>query len=58
MCCRFVWWWKSVALQESKTAEAQVSEVGFQNSLIIMGVFAALPMSELLRSYLGVSVLS
>lgn len=49
----FVWWWKSVAVHESKTAEAQVSEVGFQNSLVIMGVFAALPMSELLRSYLG-----
>lgn len=47
-----VLWWKSVALHESGTAEAQVSEVGFQNSLLIMGVFAALPTSELLRSYL------
>ncbi|XP_063841509.1 SID1 transmembrane family member 1-like [Scylla paramamosain] len=50
---RIVLWWKCVAVHEAGTAEAQVSEVGFQNSLIIMGVFAALPTSELLRSYLS-----
>lgn len=49
-------WWKRVAVYESETAEAQVAGVGFQNTLIIMGVFAALPVTELIRSYLGVSV--
>ncbi|KAK4294774.1 hypothetical protein Pmani_032622 [Petrolisthes manimaculis] len=51
---RFVMWWKKVAVFEMKTAEAQVSEVGFQNNLIIMALFAGLPTTELLRSYLRV----
>lgn len=50
---QFVLWWKRVAVEEAGTAEAHVAEVGFQNSMVIMGVFAALPYSELLRSYLG-----
>ncbi|MPC23958.1 SID1 transmembrane family member 1 [Portunus trituberculatus] len=49
---RCVLWWKTVAVHEAGTGEAQVSEVGFQNSLVIMGVFAALPTGQLLRSYL------
>lgn len=47
-------WWKKMALFESQTVEAQVSEVGFQNNLIIMALFAGLPTAELLRSYLRV----
>lgn len=50
---RFLWWWKRVAVFEAKTAEAQVSEIGFQNNLLIMGIFAALPVTELIRSYLN-----
>lgn len=48
----YVMWWKRYALFESETAEAQVSEMGFQHNLLIMAVFAALPTTELIRSYL------
>ncbi|XP_042219181.1 cholesterol uptake protein 1-like isoform X2 [Homarus americanus] len=50
---RFVWWWKQVAVYEAKKPEAKVAEIGFQNNLVIMALFSALPVMELIRFYLG-----
>ncbi|XP_068244590.1 SID1 transmembrane family member 2-like [Palaemon carinicauda] len=47
----YVMWWKRYAEFESTTAEAQVSEMGFQHNILIMAVFAMLPTTELIRSY-------
>lgn len=44
-----------MAVFKSETADAQVAEVGFKHGVVIMAVFAALPTTELVRSYLGVS---
>ncbi|KAK7081794.1 hypothetical protein SK128_016944, partial [Halocaridina rubra] len=48
----YVMWWKRYTLFESRTAEAQVSEMGFKNNILIMALFVALPTIELIRSYL------
>lgn len=50
----YVVWWKRYAYFQSKTAGAQVSEMGFQNNILIMAVYAVLPTAELIRSYLKV----
>lgn len=49
---RFVLWWKRVAFFEGEKAESKVEEIGFQNNLVITALFAALPVTELIRSYL------
>lgn len=49
---RLVCWWKRLAVYELQTADAQVAEIGFQNNILIMAVFTALPTTELVRSYL------
>nr|ADK25179.1 SID-1-like protein [Penaeus vannamei] len=49
---RLVCWWKRLAVYELRTADAQVAEIGFQNNVLIMAVFTALPTTELVRSYL------
>ncbi|CAL4089977.1 unnamed protein product [Meganyctiphanes norvegica] len=51
---RIFLWWKNWARYESETSDAQVSQVGFQSNLFIMALFAALPTTELLRSYISV----
>ncbi|XP_076035556.1 SID1 transmembrane family member 1-like isoform X2 [Oratosquilla oratoria] len=55
---RFTWWWKTVHVWEGMTANSSVSDVGFQHNLLIIAVFTALPMIQLVMHTLQMRSLS